>query len=209
MKTVGIFSWDKEAARREMVRSARGLKEGSVRIAVRRDGNFLVHRSPTLPYSARQMREGISVRTVPSRWPAGESGWAQAKTSERLAGVLAKWESPGAPEALRIGRHGYVTEGTVSNLFFVRDGKLTTAPAWLGVLEGVTRRRVIRAAGKLRVPVREVPFNRNDLFNAEEAFLTNVLMEVLPVCEVDGRRIGSGRPGPVTRRLMKVLHEAD
>ena len=211
LKTVGISSWDEVLARRELDRSARNLRKGSVRIAVRRSGNprILVHAHSELPYSSRQHRQGISLRTVPTRWPAGETAWAQAKCSERLSGVLARIEAAGAPEALRLGPRGDVTEGTVSNLFFMRAGALMTAPAWLGVLEGVTRARVIRAARQLKIPVREIPFSRHDLFNAEEVFLTNVLMGILPVREVDGRRIGGRVPGPVTRRLARILNETD
>jgi len=209
LKTVGIFSWDEALARRELARAARGLKEGHVRIAVRRTGEprILIHAHPGIPYSSRQRRQGVPLRTVPTRWPAGETAWAQAKTSERLSGVLARMEAPGVPEVLRLGPGGDVTEGTVSNLFFVREGALVTAPPWLGVLEGVTRARVIRAAKGLKIPVREVPFSRHDLFNAEEAFLTNVLMGILPVRELDGRRIGGRVPGPVTRKLTKRMGE--
>ena len=187
--------------------AAREMKEGTLRIAVRRQGTprILIHRSPGLPYSEKQLSEGIALRTVPSRWPAGETGWAQVKSSERLSGVLARMEAPEAAEVLRLGPHGYVTEGTVSNLFFIRGGELVTAPAWAGILEGVTRSRVIRAAGKLRLAVREIPFTRHDLFNAEEAFLTNVLMGILPVRQVDGRRVGEKTPGPVTRKLMREI----
>lgn len=191
--------------------AARELREGTLRIAVRRRGapRVLIHRSAGLPYSAKQLSEGIALRTVPSRWPAGETGWAQVKSSERLSGVLARMEAPEAVEVLRLGPHGYVTEGTVSNLFFIREGELVTAPAWAGILEGVTRSRVIRTARRMRVAVKETPFTRHDLFNAEEAFLTNVLMGILPVRQVDGRRIGEKTPGPVTRKLMRVLRSFD
>lgn len=207
LKTAGIFDWDLGEVRRELARSARGLREGYVRIAVRRRGSprVQIHRQAGSPYPKEWRRRGIAVRTVPTRWPAGETGWAQAKTSERLSGILSRAEAPGVPEALRIGPHGYVTEGTVSNLFFVKEGTLVTAPAWLGVLEGVTRAEVIRAAERMRLRVQEVPFSRHDLFNAEEVFLTNVLMGILPVRELDGRRIGGRIPGLVTRKLAWMI----
>jgi branched-chain amino acid aminotransferase len=200
-----------EGLKRALQEAAKGLKEGYIRIAVRRRGHprVLVHRQEKVPYSKKRASSGVVLRTVPSRWPAGETGWAQVKSSERLSGVLARMEAPEAAEVLRLGPHGYVTEGMVSNLFFVRQGTLVTAPAWLGVLEGVTRSRVIRSARKLRLAVREIPFSRHDLFNAEEAFLTNVLMGILPVRQVDGRRIGEKTPGPITRKLMKILDRYD
>jgi len=190
-----------------LVREAKGIADGYVRIALRRYGKprVVLHRQGRIPYSKRQLAEGICLRTVATRWPTGEPSWAQAKLSERLPAILARMEALGVPEALRLGPQGNPTEATVSNLFFVKGGRLVTAPRWLGVLEGVTRARVIRAADTLRIPVREAPFTRHELFNAEEAFLTNVLMDVLPVREVDGRRIGGEIPGPITRRVMKAM----
>jgi branched-chain amino acid aminotransferase len=130
---------------------------------------------------------------------------ASVKCSERLSGVLARLEGPGATEVLSLNRQGYLTEGTVSNLFLVKDRRLFTPPAWAGVLEGVTRRKVWQAARRLGIPVCEVLLTRHEMFNADEAFLTNVLMEILPIRVVDGRRIGSRVPGAVTRRLMRAM----
>ena len=207
LKTAGIFDWDEPSARREIARSAEGLKEGYLRVAVRRRGSprVLVHRQEKIPYSKKETSGGVAVRTVPTRWPAGETGWAQIKSSERISGVMARAEAPETAEVLRMGPHGYVTEGTVSNLFFVTREELITAPTWAGVLEGITREKVIAAARKLRLTVRETPFTRHDLFNAQEAFLTNVLMGILPVRQVDGRRIGEKAPGSVTRKLMREI----
>ena len=204
-QTVGMAGWDEAAVRLELARTASEIKEGYVRVALRRVGEprIVVHRSAGLPYPKGLAKNGISIRTVPSRWPMAETAIGQAKLSERLTGVLARLEAPEEFELLRMGPHGYLTEGTVSNLFLVKDGALCTAPTWLGVLGGVTRAQVIRTARKNRVPVREIPSTRHDLFNADEAFLTNVLIGILPIRQVDGRRIGSQLPGPITRRLMR------
>lgn len=207
VKMLGLAGWDEREVRAEVAKAARGMADGYVRVAVQRAGSprLLVHRHAGHPYPAEWERRGIAVRTVPTRWPAGETASAQAKVSERLSGVLARMEAPEAPEVMRIGPHGYLTEGTVSNLFIVREGRLATPPSWLGVLEGVTRARVLEMARRLRIPAREIPMTRHDLFNAEEAFLTNVLMPILPVREADGRRIGASVPGPITRKLAKAL----
>ncbi len=206
LKTLGVSGWNRERSRRRLREAASGVRQGYVRIAVGREqGTVVVHRKEGLPYPPRLRREGIRLTTVPTRWPQGEAAPAQAKSSERLSGVLARLEGGQAAEVLRIGPHGYLTEGTASNLFMVREGALCTPPRWLGVLEGVTRWRVLEAAGRLKIPTREIPFSRHDLFNAEEAFLTNVLMGILPIREVDGRRIGSRLPGRITRRLMGAL----
>lgn len=207
LKTLGVTDWDEREVRSRLAQAAVGLKRGTVRIAVQRRGDprVMIHRHAGIPYPPSLSRRGIAVRTVAVRWPGSETGWAQVKSSERLSGVLARAEAADCMEVLRIGRHGFLTEGTVSNLFLVREGVLTTPPGWLGVLEGVTRQRVVSAARRLRIPVQTVPVTRHDLFNAEEAFLTNVLMEILPIREADGRRIGEKVPGTVTRRLMKAL----
>lgn len=207
LKTLGIFSWDKKRAGREILQAACSVKEGYVRIAVGRSARtpWILHAQKGVPYSSKQRERGISVVTAPTRWPSGETGFAQAKGSQRMSGILARLEGPEASEALRIGPHGYLTEGTVSNLFMVKSNAIWTPPHWLGVLEGVTRARVMEAALHLRIPVIEVPLTRHELFNAEEAFLTNVLMDILPIREVDGRRIGLRIPGRLTRRLMRAL----
>ena len=204
LNSLGI-PWQGDPARRALMEAGRGLKKGYVRIAVRRWGtpSIVVHRQPGVPYSSRTRQRGIVLRTVPTRWPLAGGAPAQVKGSERLSGVLARLEGEDAAEVLRIGPHGYLTEGTASNLFLVRHGTLATPPAWLGVLEGVTRARLIKTARALKIPVTEIPLTRHELFNAEEAFLTNVLMGILPIRQVDGRRIGLHVPGPITRRLMR------
>jgi len=130
---------------------------------------------------------------------------AQVKSSQRLTSILARQEGINSDEVLLLGAHGYLTEGTVSNLFLVKDSTLVTSPGWQGILEGVTRGLVRKAARRMRIPYLEIPVTRHDLFNADEAFLTNVLMDILPVRQVDGRRIGTKVPGPITQRLGRAL----
>ena len=176
-----------------------------MRINVRRSGKMILHQHPGDPYDKAKILRGICLRTVPTRWPLGEPDSAQVKGSERLSSILARIEGADAPEVLRIGPHGYLTEGTVSNLFFIKKRKLVTPPRWVGVLEGVIRTEVLKVARTLRIPIEEIPITRHDLFNADEAFLTNVLMGIFPVREVDGRRIGERIPGSITRQLMQRL----
>jgi len=121
-----------------------------------------------------------------------------------LGSILARLEGDGSFEVLRLNFQGYLTEGTISNFFLVKDGILYTPPAWIGVLQGISRARVLRAARRWRMEVREIPVTRHELFNADEAFLTNVLMGVLPIRRVDGRAIGSNVPGPWTLRFMRL-----
>jgi branched-chain amino acid aminotransferase len=203
MKTLGLKAAPEKELALRIQREAARLGDGQLRVAVRRSGELLIHATKERRYP--EEKKGVALVTAATRWPAGEAGWAQAKQSERLSGILARLEAGDAPEVLRIGPHGTLTEGTVSNLFFVKEGILYTPPAWAGVLEGTTRKAVLEAAARLGIPSREVPVTRHELFNADEAFLTNVFMTLLPVREVDGRSIGSKLPGPVTLRLLKAL----
>ena len=106
-----------------------------------------------------------------------------------------------------LDRHGFVTEGSGDNVFIYRQGELRTPPAYLGILEGVTREVVMELARQDKIPVQEVPFTRHDVYVCEECFLTGTAAEIIPVVEVDGRVIGDGSPGPVTGRLMKRFRE--
>jgi len=123
-------------------------------------------------------------------------------TGERgvLMGCLA-----GVMEALMLTGDGYVSEGSGDNIFIYRKGVLMTPPPYLGILEGITRAAVIDLARGEGITVQEAPFTRHDLYVSDECFLTGTAAEVIPVIEVDARAIGSGRPGPVTRRLMELF----
>ena len=211
LRTLGFPRWEEQGARNSLAEAVRGVKEGYVRIAVRRRGKprVVVHRHAGIPYSKKQIRRGVSVTTVPTRVPAVEAVQTRVKSSERLSSILARMEAPGVVEVLRIGPQGYLTEGTISNLFLVKGGAVRTPPAWLGVLGGVTRSHVIEAAKRMKIPVEEIPLTRHDLFNAEEAFLTNVLMGILPIRQADGRAIGAATPGPLTRRLMRAVEKGE
>ena len=210
LRTLGFSHWQEREARRSLAEAARGVEDGYVRIAIRRRGEprMVVHRYAGVPYSKEQIRRGVSVTTVPTRMAPVEAVQSRVKSSERLSSVLARAEAPGVVEVLRIGPHGYLAEGTISNLFLVKANCLVTPPAWLGVLEGVTRTQVIEAAKRLKISVREMPVTRHDLFNADEAFLTNVLMRILPIRQADGRAIGAAIPGPVTRQLMRAIEKS-
>ena len=131
----------------------------------------------------------------------------QAKYSARLASVMAVADAQlrGADEALWMGALGYVTESTASNFGIVRENTIVTPPCWLGLLAGITRDVLCELAVSLRIPLRELPLTRLEIYNAEEAFLTSTLKEVLPVTTIDGRRIGTGKPGPVSRRLLQAF----
>lgn len=117
--------------------------------------------------------------------------------------TLAKSEAVacGYDEALILDTNGLVSEGTGQNIFIVRDGVLMTPPL-PSVLEGITRKSIIEMAGKLKIPVRETNFTRDEVYIADEAFFTGTAAEVTPIREVDGRTIGNGKPGPFSKKLQ-------
>ena len=89
----------------------------------------------------------------------------------------------------------------------IQRGMMVTPPCWLGLLAGITRDVLFELAAHLSLPIREAPLTRHDVYNAEEAFLSSTLKEVLAVTWVDGRRIGTGRPGPVTQQLRRAFRQ--
>jgi branched-chain amino acid aminotransferase len=92
-------------------------------------------------------------------------------------------------------------------VFIVRKGELLTPPIDAGILEGITRNAVIELAGQMKIPVREIPLTRHDIFIADECFLTGSAAEVIPVVKLDSRVIGDGLPGPLTRKLTERFHQ--
>ena len=128
--------------------------------------------------------------------------------NEKLRERLAKIEGlkAGCVEALMLNHKGEVAECTGDNIFLVLGGKLVTPPTDAGILEGITRDAVIELAREAGLDVCETALTRHDVFIAEECFLTGSAAEVIPVVKVDNREIGSGKPGPITRDLIKRFH---
>ena len=132
----------------------------------------------------------------------------RVKSLNYLNNILAKLEAidAGVPEAIMCNHEGNVAECTADNIFIVRLGQVQTPQTHDGVLEGVTRRVMLHLCGKLQIPCVEKTLQRQDLYIAEECFLTGTGAEVIPVTKVDNRIIGSGQPGPVTLRLLEAFH---
>jgi branched-chain amino acid aminotransferase len=123
--------------------------------------------------------------------------------------VLAKQEAlrGGYDEALMLNTDGYIAEGSGENLFLVRDGVVHSPPVAAGVLDGLTRHTVMTLLQEDGIEIRESVLTRSDLYYAEELFFTGTAAEVTPIREVDDRPVGSGRPGPVTRRAQQLYME--
>jgi len=113
----------------------------------------------------------------------------------------------GCDEAMLLDTEGYVSEGSGENIFIVRNGALKTTPL-TSILEGITRDSIITLAHDSGIPVAEERFTRDEVYIADEAFFTGTAAEVTPIRELDGRRIGSGMRGPVTRQLQAAYFDA-
>lgn len=125
------------------------------------------------------------------------------KSLNLLGSILAKQKAAerGALEAI-LHRDGIVTEGSASNFFMIKDGKLHTHPLGNLVLNGITRIVVLECAEKAAIEVIEQPFTLQQLDQADEAFITSTTMEIMPVVQLDGKPVGTGQPGPITRQLQ-------
>jgi branched-chain amino acid aminotransferase len=158
-------------------------------------------------YPASLYEEGLTAVTVSVRRTAVDALSPRVKSLNYLNNILAKLAAAnaGKAEAILLGPEGYPIEATGENLFIVRRGRLLTPPVYLGVLEGITRATVLDLARAQGMPAAEEPFTLHDLYVADECFLTGTAAEIVPVVEVDGRRIGDGRPGPVTRGLTRAF----
>jgi branched-chain amino acid aminotransferase len=123
--------------------------------------------------------------------------------------ILAGYEArrSGYDEALLLDTEGFVAEGSGENIFVIRDGVVRTPPL-TSILGGITRESVIKILADLGIPVVEQLFPRDALYIADEAFMTGTAAEVTPVSELDDRRIGSGRPGPITLKVRSVFEAA-
>jgi branched-chain amino acid aminotransferase len=131
------------------------------------------------------------------------------KSLNYLNNIMAKMEAlqAGCVEAVMLNVEGEVAECTGDNIFVVKRGTLKTPPVDAGILEGVTRATVLELARSVHLPALETPLTRHDIYAADECFLSGTAAEVIPVVKCDGRPIGTGKPGPVTRQLREAFQQ--
>ena len=158
-------------------------------------------------YPQELYEKGLVVNTVPSRRNTSESTNPRFKSLNYLNNIMGKIESKltGTIEAIMLNNEGYVAEATGDNIFIVKKNVLITPPSYAGVLEGVTRNTVMDLAKEKGYKVKETLFTRHDIYSADECFLTGTAAEIIPVIQVDGRRIGFGVPGPITEELIHTF----
>ncbi len=198
----------------EMVKR-NGLKEGIIYMQITRGAadrtfNFPKDAKPTLIAFTQSMVlaenpnavTGVKVVTIPDiRWARRD-----IKSVMLLAPVLGKQEAyeRGANEGWMV-ENGFVTEGTSSNAYIVKDGKVITRELSNSILAGCTRRSLFRLAQEHGIVIEERAFTPEEAYAADEAFLTSASQFVMPIVEIDGKRIGGGQPGPVVRKLRELF----
>lgn len=152
--------------------------------------------------------KGLSLVTCSTRRTPPQCLSPNIKSLNYLNNILARIEvnARGADEGIMLDMNGLVSEATADNIFVVRRGALN-APPTANSLKGITRAAVIDVAHRLAVPVSHEPMTLFDVYNSDEVFITGTAAEIAPCVTVDDRRIGDGKPGPVTKRLIEGFRE--
>lgn len=199
-----------------------GLRDGYIRqIVTRGVGNLGLNpaqcKKPTVIiiaatialYPKEVYEKGLTIVTCPTRRPGAAVLNPAVKSLNYLNNVMARIEAnlAGADEALMLNDAGNVAECTADNVFLIKGGQIFTPPIAAGALRGITRSVVFDIANELGIRITETDITRHDVFVADECFLTGTAAEVIPVIKADGRTIGSGKPGPITDRMIARFRE--
>jgi branched-chain amino acid aminotransferase len=199
-----------------------GIRDGYIRLVVTRGigtlglnpnrcqrSSVIVIAGKIQLYPPELYENGMEIVTVPTTRNLHSAVNPAIKSLNYLNNILAKIEAniAGVEEAIMLNAEGYVAECTGDNLFIVKAGQLHTPPLYAGALYGITRGVVMELAAAEGAKVSETNLTRYDVFNADECFLTGTGAEIIPVVKVDGRVVGTGKPGPLTRRLVARYHE--
>lgn len=160
-------------------------------------------------YPTELYEKGMAIITAAVPAIHAEALNPRVKTLNYLNNILAKMEAlrAGVHEAIMLNSLGDVAECSGDNIFIVKKGVVKTPPATAHILEGCTRNAVLKLARGGDIPAIETTLQRYDLYTADECFLTGSGAEIIPVIEIDGRKIGSGKPGPVTKDLLRRFRD--
>ena len=198
------------------------LREGYIRLIVTRGvGNLGLNpeqcKTPSVIIITAQIalypeavyRNGLSVVTCATRRTNPSALNPAVKSLNYLNNVMARIEAnlANADEALMLNDEGNIAECTADNVFIVKRGQIFTPPITAGALRGITRSVVFEIAAETGIKVTEADITRHDVFIADEAFLTGTAAEIIPLVKADGRPIGTGKPGPITARMIARFRE--
>lgn len=156
-------------------------------------------------YPEEEVKKGINVIVAATRRNYGEVLPPQVKSLNYLPNIMARLEAhnAGAVEAVCMSREGYVAECTGDNIFVVKDGVIKTPHPGIGILLGITRKAVMEIVRGMGKETQETFMNRFDLYTADELFVTGTAAEVVPVSQIDGRPVGTGKIGPITDEIRE------
>ena len=187
----------------------RGVGELSYQLEATPTPTLVIIVKPLPVISERSFTDGILLSVVSIRRNHPQALNPMIKSNNLLNNALAMQEAlrAGADEALMQNQAGEFVECSQSNVFFVRDGAALTPPLSAGLLPGITREFVMELAADVGIPAREARITPADLDTMDEVFITGTTREVTPVTTIDGRPVGTGRPGPITLRLLAHLRE--
>jgi branched-chain amino acid aminotransferase len=199
-----------------------GLNEGYIRLVVTRGvGNLglnpvqckrpsvIIIAATIALYPKEVYENGLTVVTCATRRTSPAALNPAVKSLNYLNNVMARIEAnlAGADEALMLNEAGNVAECTADNVFIMKRGQIFTPPIAAGALRGITRSVVFELAAELGLKITETDITRHDVFIADECFLTGTAAELIPVIKADGRVIGSGKPGPITVKMIGQFRE--
>jgi branched-chain amino acid aminotransferase len=199
-----------------------GLRDGYIRLLVTRGKGNLGLSPDRCPkasviiiadkiqlYPAEKYEKGMVMVTCATRRATPAALLPAVKSLNYLNNIMAKVEAShaGADEGVMLNEQGYIAECTGDNLFVVKRGVVTTPPVYAGALCGINRGVVLEICQELGIPTREAEMTRYDVYTADECFLTGTAAEVIAAIVLDTRPIGTGRPGPVTERIIARFRE--
>lgn len=202
----------------EDTRRANNMDNGYIRlVAARGVGTLGIHPFRTMPpnvfiiastiqmFDPEMYTKGMKVITASTMRNHPNALSPRLKSLNYMNNILAKLEAidAGCLEAVMLNPEGFIAECTGDNIFMVRQGRVQTPAPHCGLLEGITRRLILKLAKKRGIPAEETTLTRQDLYFADEAFITGTGAEVCPVTECDKRPIGTGKPGPITKQLIE------
>lgn len=192
-------------------------KEGYIRLIVTRgigplgidpykcqQSNIIIILDTITLYPRELYKNGISIITASVRRNRPDIMNPRIKSMNYLNNIMAKMEAQnaGCLEALILNERGFVAECTADNIFMVKDNEVVTPDVHEGTLEGITRRIIIDCAASLGYKVHENRISQFDLYTSHEVFMTGTACEIMPIIKIDGRTIGTGKPGPVFQHLL-------
>lgn len=182
-------------------------KIGFSRNCVESPTQVIVIVQPIESPSAATREKGIALKIVDRLRNDRKALDPAMKSGNYLNSVLAYLEAAdeGFDDAILCDSTGHVTEGTTFNLFYVKNGEVATSPLDVGILDGITRRFVMKIARDLGLPMIETRFSKERLYEADEVFITGSVKEVLAVTRLDHVKVGGGKPGPITQKLSQAF----